>query len=197
MPGTGGDLDDAVTAAKAGAEWALTALYRAVHPSLVRYLWSHSPGEAEDLASEVWLEVARALGRFEGDAQDFRRFVFTVARRRAIDHGRKQARRRTDPTAPGSMPVQVDRADPEHAVVESMAGEEAVARIRSMLLPEQAEVLVLRAIAGLSVAEVAEVLGRRPAAVSVIQHRALRRLADRLDAGTTVSQTRLSLVKDP
>ena len=43
---------------------------------------------------------------------------------------------------------------------------------------DQAEVILLRTIAGLDVAQVAEVMGRRPGTVRVLQHRGLRRLAE-------------------
>lgn len=172
---------DLVAGARAGDEAALTALYRSIHPALVRYLHAHVPGEAEDLASEVWLDVARGLDRFVGDEHAFRRLVFTIARRRIIDHGRMRARRRTDPTDMEALVEVADPADPERSVVDGITGEEAVERIRALLSPEQADVILLRTVAGLSVGEVAEVLGRQPAAISVIQHRALRRLARVLD----------------
>ncbi len=51
-----------LAAARAGEEWALAELYRDLHPRILRYLRALEPAEAEDLASEVWLDVARGLG---------------------------------------------------------------------------------------------------------------------------------------
>ena len=62
-----------------------------------------------------------------------------------------------------------------------MAGDEAVRRIVSLLPRDQAEIVLLRVVAGLPVDEVAAITGRRPGTVRVLQHRALRRLAERLD----------------
>ena len=184
--GPGGyGFDEVLAAAKSGQEWALTVLYRDIHPALVRYLHAHAPGEEEDLGSEVWIDVARAMGGFEGDRDHFWRFVFTVARRRAIDWGRKRTRQRTDPVNVEVLRARREGADTETAALERVAGDEAVRRIVGMLSAEQAEVVVLRVVAGLSVAEVAEVIGRTPAAVSVICHRALRRLARQLGAAST------------
>src|SRR6266511_5794041 len=45
------------------------------------------------------------------------------------------------------------------------------------LPPDQAEVVLLRILGGLSVREVAVITGKRPGTVRVLQHRALRRLA--------------------
>ena len=48
------------------------------------------------------------------------------------------------------------------------------------LPPDQAEVIMVRVVAGLDVAEVARMLGKRPGTVRVLAHRGLRRLAERL-----------------
>jgi RNA polymerase sigma-70 factor (ECF subfamily) len=56
----------------------------------------------------------------------------------------------------------------------------AVGRISSLLRAEQAEVVLLRVVADMSVEQVAAVIGKSPAAVRVMQHRALRRLAEQL-----------------
>ncbi len=173
-------FDALLAGAQRGEEWALTRIYRDVQPALLRYLRVHAPGEEEDVASEVWIDVARGIGRFVGDANDFRRFVFTIARRRAIDFGRRRGRRRSDPTEIHVLADVSGRADTEADVVDRMTADEAVQRVVTLLPPDQAEVVLLRVVAGLSLAEVADVMGRRPGAVSVLQHRALRRLARRL-----------------
>ncbi len=54
-----------LAAAQAGAEWALAELYRDVHPRILRYLRALKPSEAEDVAADVWLDVARGLRAFE------------------------------------------------------------------------------------------------------------------------------------
>jgi RNA polymerase sigma-70 factor (ECF subfamily) len=166
-----------VVAAGRGEEWALAYLYRLIHPTLLRYLGTCAPGEEEDLAAEVWLDVASALDRFLGDLDDFRRFVFSIARRRAIDHGRKSRRRSTQPVDVERFDQIPDSADPEAVVLERLNSQDAARMLRAVLPPEQAEVVLLRVVAGLSVAEVAALLGRRRGAISVLQHRALRRLA--------------------
>ena len=63
----------------------------------------------------------------------------------------------------------------------ALAGEEAVRRIVALLPPDQADIVLLRVVAGLPVEEVAAITGRQPGTVRVLQHRALRRLADRLE----------------
>ena len=75
-------FESVLAGAQVGAEWALTILYRDLHPRVLRYLSVREPGEAEDLASDVWLDVAQGIGRFRGDEDGFRAWVFTIARRR-------------------------------------------------------------------------------------------------------------------
>ena len=178
LAGAGSDV---LAAARAGEEWALTTLYRLHQPALRRFLGSLVGPEAEDLASETWIDMARALRRFEGDISDFRRLLYTIARRRAIDHIRKLRRRRTDPVDVQHF-VDLSEAakDPSEELSAVDASTRAIARITTLLPPAQAEAVLLRVVAGLSVSEVASVLGRSPAAISVLQTRALKRLAAQL-----------------
>jgi RNA polymerase sigma-70 factor (ECF subfamily) len=69
--------------------------------------------------------------------------------------------------------------------VDAISSRTAVALIAT-LPPGQAEVVLLRVVAGLDVAQVAAITGKRPGNVRVLTHRALRRLADRLAADTRV-----------
>jgi RNA polymerase sigma-70 factor (ECF subfamily) len=73
------------------------------------------------------------------------------------------------------------------AWVFTVARHRAVDRWRRRTLPrDQAEVVLLRVVAGLDVAQVATITGKRPGTVRVVAHRALRRLARRLDADERV-----------
>ena len=170
-PAFGGIL----TAARLGEEWAVAALWRDVHPRLLRYLRVAAGAEAaEDLASEIWLEVAAGLRRFDGDRTSFLRFVFTICRRRVIDAGRRAGRRRTELMPPDALaaagPAAVDDVDA------GLALDAALARLAA-LPRDQAEVILLRVVVGLDADTVGDVLGKRPGTVRVLQHRGLERLA--------------------
>jgi RNA polymerase sigma-70 factor, ECF subfamily len=168
--------------AKRGDEDALSDLYRTYQPQLSRYLRVCAPGVAEDLSSEVWLAVATRLQSFQGEEPGFRAWLFTVARRRVIDHRRREGRRRTDPVDAAALSSLVDGANTEATVIGSLGTEEALALVGRVLSPEQAEIVILRIVAGLSVAEVADIVGRQEVTVRVMQHRALERLAQRLQS---------------
>lgn len=167
-----------MSAAQAGGEWALTVLYRQHNPGVLRYLRANAGPEGEDLASRTWIDVARNLKSFTGDQDAFAGWVFTIARRRLIDHRRRNSRRREDWSSDEVLAQMSGDDDPATHSVEVLAGDEAARRVVELLPAAQAEVVLLRVLGGLSVAEVAEITGRRPGAVRVMQHRALRRLAE-------------------
>jgi RNA polymerase sigma-70 factor (ECF subfamily) len=177
-PAVGACFDEVLLAAQARAEWAVERLYREYAPLLLRYLRARTGHEAEDVASQTWLAVARGLPEFAGGEDHFRRWLFTVANRRAADARRRRSR---EPLA--DVPLEAvagglaARADPAAEVLDAMAADAAACRIAALLPPDQADVVLLRVVAGLSVDEVAAVTGKRPGTVRVIAHRALHRLA--------------------
>jgi RNA polymerase sigma-70 factor (ECF subfamily) len=180
------DLPNVVSAAGRGEHWALTELFRAYQPALLRYFRAQEPRAAEDLASEVWIAVARTLPQFRGDEAGFRAWLFTIARRRLIDHRRRWARQRTDLVASHHLDT-VDESglggDPAVEVVDRLGAQSAVDMLVAQLSADQAEAVLLRVVGGLSVAETARIMGRPAGAVRVLCHRALRQLAARSDDG--------------
>ena len=108
----GQDFASTLAAARRGDRRALTDLYRAFQPRILRYLLTQEPKEGEDLASEVWLDVGAGLNRFEGTESDLLCWIFTIARRRLIDHRRARARRRTDPVNIETLGLPSQEFDP-------------------------------------------------------------------------------------
>jgi RNA polymerase sigma-70 factor, ECF subfamily len=177
-----------LAAARLGEEWAVAAIWRDVHPRLLRYLRVAAPVTgAEDLASDVWLEIAAGLARFDGDRQAFLRFAFTICRRRVIDTRRRVGRRRTDPVAPDVLATRAPAGDGGLEV--GLALEAALERLAS-LPRDQAEVILLRVVVGLDADSVGEILGKRPGTVRVLQHRGLERLGAALAAERSVTNVR-------
>lgn len=170
-----------MAAAQAGADWAVAVLYRSLQPRLLRFLRAQAQiHDAEDIAAQTWLEVARALPRFVGDEDGFGAFVFTVARRRLADHRRAVRRRPLDLVGDDALLTLAEGGDTEDDALAHLGGEDAARRLAELLPSDQADVVLLRVVGGLSVDQVAELLGRRPGTVRVLQHRALKRLARQL-----------------
>ncbi len=173
----GPDFAAVLGAAQQGSEAAFSQLWRDANPALLRYLRVTAPGAAEDVAAETWVQVIRGLAKFRGDEQAWRAWLFTTARRRTIDEGRRRSRR---PEAPldeenaSQLPVAADTAD---VAIERISTQAAI-ELLAALPPLQAEVILLRVVAGLDAETVAGMVDRSPGAVRVAAHRGLRRLAD-------------------
>ena len=178
-----GDLDAVVAAACAGDEAAFVCLFREIQPRLLRYLGALGGVDPEDIAAETWLRVVRGLARFSGDAQGFRGWIFTIAHARTVDAWRASGRR--PETVTHTVPDQATERDGLSDEEEIISTEAALALLRE--LPEaQAQVLLLRVVAGLDVTRTAEVLGRTPNHVRVLAHRGLRALAAVVDERATL-----------
>lgn len=184
----GATFDAALAGAQAGDETAFAVLYRTSQPALLRYLRVLAGSDADDVAGETWLQVVRDLPHFAGDEPSFRAWLFTIARHRLVDQRRWEARRPAvpvDEVHDGARPVHsgggASAADPADTVVAAVDTAGALALIAS-LPPDQAEAVYLRAVAGLDVAAVAELMARSAGAVRVLTHRGLQTLAARLDA---------------
>lgn len=174
-------FESILAAARDGSAIAFEALWRDLHPPLIRYLRVAAPDAAEDLASETWLQVARDIHRFRGNDARFRRWLFTIARHRVLDHTRGRRRRPVEPVHAEALAAIPDLKDP---IEESLSTSTALAVIGT--LPRaQAEAVALRVVAGLSVADVARMMGKRPGAVRVLASRGLRTLAERLSSART------------
>jgi RNA polymerase sigma-70 factor (ECF subfamily) len=155
------DLTSAVFGAQQGLDTAFSHAYRLVQPGLLRYLTVLVAGDAEDVASETWLQVCRDLHTFTGDGDGFRGWVTTIARHRALDHLRARGRRPADPATPETLHGLVASDDTAH----------------------QAEESLLRAVVGLDAKSAGRVLAKRPGAVRTAAHRGLRTLERQLQDG--------------
>jgi RNA polymerase sigma-70 factor, ECF subfamily len=167
------------------ADRAFSELWRDANPALLRYLRVIAPETAEDIAADTWVQVVRGLGAFRGDEAAWRAWLFTIARHRAIDEGRRRSRRPVVSVPEVADVTSPDNPDPADLVLEKLSTRAAVALIAT--LPRlQAEVILLRVVAGLDTPTVARLVGRSPGAVRVAAHRGLRQLAATLaEAGVT------------
>ena len=172
----GEQFDEVLVAAQAGAPWAIGLIYKDLQPRVLRYLVAREPKEGEDLAAQVWMDVASSLKAFRGGEVELRAWLFTIARRRLIDHRRRTKRRPAVLAPTEDLADRPANDDPEETAVISDSSAEAFRRISS-LPKDQADVVLLRVVGGFSVEEVARILRKKPGTVRVLQHRALKALA--------------------
>ena len=170
------ELASALSAAVRGDPGAFAALWQAMQPAVLRYLRVIVGEAAEDVASETWLQAARDLRGFSGAPPAFRVWLFTIARHRAIDEHRRARRRPEEPSELPDRDVAAVQPDVAQDVIQKADTDWALGMIAT-LPKDQAEAVMLRVVAGLDVAQTAQVLGKRPGAVRIAAMRGLRRLA--------------------
>ena len=170
-----------IEAAKDGDERAWAEIYEELSGPITGYLRSKGASDPEDLSSEVFLQVARDIHRFDGDESKFRSWVFVIAHRRLIDDRRSNARR---PDEIDDFPQNIDLAggDVEEEVMAHLS-EGRMREILDTLTEDQRQVLALRIIADLSLEETAVVMQKGVSAVKALQRRALGSVKASLEGG--------------
>lgn len=180
MTGMAGGIDGLASAALGGDRWALEQLIASIQPLVARYCRARIGRQdrvyasADDVTQEVCLAVLKALRSYRNQGRPFLAFVYGIAANKVADAHRNAARNRSEPV-PQVPDVPEPHDGPEQ---QAMNGElsATMTRLMGLLPPRQREILVLRAVVGLTAEETAEALGSTPGAVRVAQHRALRRL---------------------
>jgi RNA polymerase sigma-70 factor, ECF subfamily len=168
-------FDDALLRAKAGDKGGFRVLWTTLQPHLRRYLQGLGCEDIDDVASETWLQAIRDVRRFTGAEKDFRGWLFTIGRHRAIDAARSQARFRDK--IRGLVPAEEPDEKPVEDEVLYRQSNQQVAVLIAGLRKDQATVVGLRVIAGLDTAITAAMLGKSQGAVRVCLHRGLRALS--------------------
>jgi RNA polymerase sigma-70 factor, ECF subfamily len=178
------DLERALRWAREGDGDALAVLWRAHQASLLRYVRGRGVDDAEDITTQVWIDVARSLKGFEGGGDDFRRWLFAIAHRRVVDERRRWARR---------MAASVPAPDVSPGADVEFEQRDALDRALALVtrLPDpMREAVLLRVVADLTVADTAQVMEVRPGHARVLVHRGLRRLEQMLAADGDGAVTR-------
>jgi RNA polymerase sigma-70 factor (ECF subfamily) len=162
-----------------GDRAALDQLVRRWQVPLLRFLQRHLPSrwDAEDVLQQVFLQVYQNLTRFDPQ-QRFRTWIFTIAYRAAVSHGRR-------PRLPNADPA-MTIATPDAAVGPSAAAERSEQRqrlwdlAREHLSPSQYTALWLYYVEQLPAPQIARVMDSSWIAVKTTLHRARRKLLPHL-----------------
>ena len=164
--------DDVVARARDGRGDAFRIIYESLAPSVNGYLVAKGVQDPEAVTQDVFMSVFQRLESVTGGEAGLRRFVFTIAHARMVDQIRATSRH-------GGAPVEYTagldvRMSPsaESSVIRAIEHE----RIRDLIgnLPsDQSDVLLLRIVADLPLAEVAQLLGKSVGSIKQQQRRGL------------------------
>jgi RNA polymerase sigma-70 factor, ECF subfamily len=170
------DISDLIENARNDPQ-AFAELYQLYIQPVFRYLFSRigSLPEAEDATAQTFLAILESLDRYHDDGH-FAAWVFSIARRKAMDHFRSQRRQ---------MPLEQAESVPLHSdllqqAIQSQQNQALADVIRS--LPEgERELIRLRYIANLSFSEIGRLLNRSEEASKKSLYRLLARLQSQLE----------------
>ena len=160
--------------AQQGDVTVLAELYERYHLSVFRYLY-YRVGDretAEDLTSEVFERMLRFVGGFQPPSSSFQAWLFQIARNLSTDHFRKMSVR-------SDVELEEELLHQHTHSEGSIDRALTIAELRnamSQLTEDQREVLVMRFVAGMPIAEVARVLDRSEDAIKGLQRRGLTAL---------------------
>lgn len=156
---------------------AFVQLYRRHYDAVFRYCVHRlfERATAEDVTSQVFLKVVESFGRFSGNEQQFRNWLYKIATNAVNHHLRKVARR--DSLLKTAAEQAASRA------ADCGESSDRLATLRSAMLalkPRYQTVITLRFFENLKPTEIAEVVGRSPGTVRSQLARALAKLRERL-----------------
>lgn len=145
----------------------------------------HDQGEAEDAVQEIFIDIWKNAGRFDGQVASETTFVAMIARRRLIDRIRHTTRRATAEPIDDLLNEPASRADQEMQIgIEARQAAEALRELR----PEQQQVLRLSIVQGMSHQEIAQATGMPLGTVKTHARRGLMQVRELLGLAGTLSK---------
>jgi len=145
----------------------------------VAYEMLGSVGDAEDVVQETWLRWAALVDAERGEVRDPRAYLVRIVTRLCLNRLRTLARRREEYVGewlPEPLLTSPDVAE-DVELAESVSI--AMLAVLETLLPTERAVFVLREVFAVPYDEIAEALGKSPAAVRQIATRARKHVAAR------------------
>jgi RNA polymerase sigma-70 factor (ECF subfamily) len=167
---------DTIIQAQNGDSRMISALYQRYRVDVFRYLYYRTGNlqAAEDLTSEVFLRMLRAIENYQPTGVSFDAWLFQIARNVAIDHYRKSRHRQ-------HLPLDDELVARDERVENSVERElisENLAEALAQLNETQRDVIVMRFVVGMRIAQVAQTLHKSEDAIKGLQRRGLMALRD-------------------
>jgi RNA polymerase sigma-70 factor (ECF subfamily) len=167
---------DLIKRAQQGDLETIGRLYETYHLSVFRFLFYRvgDRAAAEDLTSEVFLRMLRFISGFNPPGASFQAWLFQIARNLAIDHHRRMSVR-------NHLPLRENlaaRGEQLDTTVERSLTSESLQAALAQLNDEQRDVILMRFIAGMPIAEVAKALHKSEDSIKGLQRRGLSALRE-------------------
>jgi RNA polymerase sigma-70 factor (ECF subfamily) len=158
--------------ARQGDQVALGNIYDCLYPSVFRYIYYRVSDQetAEDLAAEVFVRMVERIGAYEQRERPILAWLYTIARNLVTDYYRLQDKVDYLPLEERLIAGEIHQPS---QVAESRQARDCLARALEYLTEDQRQVILLKFVEDLEIAEVADLLGKNERAIRSLQHRAL------------------------
>lgn len=175
-----------VERAQAGDMTAWAEIWTRYHDTVHRFAWGRlrDRARAEDITSETFVRAQRNLGRVTWQGRDPSAWLVTIARNLIADHY-KSGRTRLEVSIGNVIELDghpvygrqssLGLTHTTAVVLAHMEGREVLAAV-NRLKAEQREVVILRYLRDLTVAETAAAMGKNEGAVKALLYRAVKAL---------------------
>ena len=170
--------EEMIRRAKMGDEEAVSWLYQANVDRIYRYIVYRVPErDAQDITADVFIKMLEGLGNFTYTGAPFEAWLYKIAHARVADYHRKRGRDNEEVTEEFT-----DKSlQPEEFLLTKQEFKQVREALYKLSDTEQT-ILILRFVEQKSHDEVAEIVNKSHAAVRTMQHRALHKLAQYLQA---------------
>jgi RNA polymerase sigma-70 factor (ECF subfamily) len=174
---------DLIRRAQMGEADAVASLYRQYVAAITRYIGYRVSDDAvvEDLTAEVFLQMVEGLPRYRITGAPFEAWLYRIAATRVADHYRSASREQPEE----SLDTLHSGQPSLESVIQQREELDALRAALSELSDEHQTILILRFVERKSHDEVAQILNKSTRAIATAQHRALKKLAERLGTNKT------------
>ncbi len=148
----------------------------------IAYYHTRNAEDAYDLSQEVFERAFKSLGRFRRKSS-FYTWLYRIAVNACIDHGRKRSRLQTVPIEEWTSSHESFSTGSDYSPAENIELAELkyqIDRAIDQLPPKQRAVFIMKRQEGLSMKEIAQILGRAEGTVKAHMHHATHKLMDLL-----------------
>ena len=166
-----GDLD-LVRRAKKGDPEAFELIYEQFYGKIYSYIFYrvHQQPLAEDITADVFVRLVTKIHTFEERGRPLLAWLYTIAGNLVRDHHRRATKIQFSPIEDREFD---SGHDPTKTVDLHLDSERLVEALRQ-LTEDQAQVIILKFVEGMSNAEIGRIIGKNEGSVKSLQHRALR-----------------------
>jgi RNA polymerase sigma-70 factor, ECF subfamily len=163
-----------VRRAKEYDQAALTKLYEDNFDKVYRYavIRIGDRAEAEDITQQVFTNALKSISSYKMKGVPFSAWLYRIAHNLIVDRARKKARQYTVPL---DESLTMGSDDPVKQTESKLQVEELVT-VMQKLTKAQQEVISLRFVAEMPIAQVAKAMGKTEGAIKALQHSAISAL---------------------